>query len=212
MSKRRLWGMAMLALMLAVIFMVGCTAPVRGFSTGKLAGVVTDQETGEPLPGVSVIIVGTTVGASTNIRGQFFIINIPPGEYGAVVSLVGYADRKFSFTISPGEVTTRDISLTTARQRTESFPNLGGQPGASGKLAGLVTDAFTNDPIEKARIYIDGRQVATTNRHGEYFMLGVPTGSYEVMVKKSGYKNNERKNIIVSVDLTTSLDFALSKK
>ena len=34
--------------------------------TGKISGVVTDAETGEPLPGVNVIVEGTVLGAATS--------------------------------------------------------------------------------------------------------------------------------------------------
>jgi len=59
-------------------------------TTGKIAGIVTDKESGEPLPGVNVMIVGTTVGAATNIHGEFFIINVPPGAYLLRATLIGY--------------------------------------------------------------------------------------------------------------------------
>ena len=59
-------------------------------TTGKLAGLVKDTQTGEALPGVAVQIVGTTIGAATNIEGEYFIINVPPGRYRIKASLVGY--------------------------------------------------------------------------------------------------------------------------
>ena len=49
-------------------------------TTGKIAGVVTDASTGEPLPGVNVMIQGTEWGAATSLDGHYFIINVPPGE------------------------------------------------------------------------------------------------------------------------------------
>jgi len=38
-------------------------------SSGKLKGKVTDQQTGEPLIGANVLMVGTSFGAATNING-----------------------------------------------------------------------------------------------------------------------------------------------
>ncbi len=43
-------------------------------TTGKIAGVVKDKQTGEPLPGVNVLIQGTTLGASTDIDGYYVVI------------------------------------------------------------------------------------------------------------------------------------------
>ncbi len=59
-------------------------------TTGKIAGKVTDAETGQPLPGVSVIIDGTTMGAATNVDGSYAILNVPPGTYNIKFSMIGY--------------------------------------------------------------------------------------------------------------------------
>jgi len=62
-------------------------------STGKLAGKVTDARTGDPLPGANVLIMGTELGAATNARGEYFILNVVPGNYDVRVSFVGYATQ-----------------------------------------------------------------------------------------------------------------------
>ena len=60
------------------------------FGTGKITGSVTDAETGDPLPGVNVILVGTTIGTVTDFDGNYTIINIPPGTYQVQYSLIGF--------------------------------------------------------------------------------------------------------------------------
>lgn len=59
-------------------------------TTGKLSGRVFDQSTDDPLVGANVIIEGTTMGASTDQDGYYFIINVPPGVYSVSVSYIGY--------------------------------------------------------------------------------------------------------------------------
>jgi outer membrane receptor for ferrienterochelin and colicin len=61
-------------------------------TTGKIAGVVKDKQTGEPLPGVNVLIQGTTLGASTDIDGYYVIVNVPVGVHELQVSYIGYKD------------------------------------------------------------------------------------------------------------------------
>ena len=41
--------------------------------TGSITGKVVDQITNESLPGVNIVISGTTRGASTDINGEFSI-------------------------------------------------------------------------------------------------------------------------------------------
>jgi hypothetical protein len=63
-------------------------------TTGKLAGTVTDAETKEPLPAANVYLQGTTLGASTNLDGEYFILNVPPANYTMVVSMMGYREYR----------------------------------------------------------------------------------------------------------------------
>lgn len=58
--------------------------------TGKLFGVIRDKATGEPIIGVNVVIMGTTLGASTDETGFYYITRIPPGSYKVKVSIIGF--------------------------------------------------------------------------------------------------------------------------
>jgi hypothetical protein len=66
-------------------------AQVRAGTTGKLAGIVRDAESGEGLPGVNIAIVATHLGTATNSRGEYFILNLPAGTYSISASMIGYA-------------------------------------------------------------------------------------------------------------------------
>ncbi len=59
-------------------------------TTGKLVGVVKDAQTNEPLIGANITIEGTDFGAATNAKGEYVILNIPPGRYNVKVSYIGY--------------------------------------------------------------------------------------------------------------------------
>ena len=59
-------------------------------TTGKLAGKITDKNNGEPLIGVNVLLQGTFLGATTDLEGNYFILNIPPGNYTIEVQYIGY--------------------------------------------------------------------------------------------------------------------------
>ncbi|MBD3289736.1 TonB-dependent receptor plug domain-containing protein, partial [candidate division KSB1 bacterium] len=56
----------------------------------KIVGKVTDKDSGDPLPGVNVVISGTSLGAATDIKGYYFILNVPPGTYTLSASMIGY--------------------------------------------------------------------------------------------------------------------------
>jgi hypothetical protein len=75
-----------------LIFALGIFIPtvLQAGTTGKIAGTVTDAETGEKLPGCNVLISNTPLGAATNLEGQFIILNVPPGLYSMRISMMGY--------------------------------------------------------------------------------------------------------------------------
>jgi len=68
------------------------SAPAFAGTTGKIAGRVTDAESGEPLPGVNVIIENTTSGAATDPDGRYAVLNVPPGLYALRFSMMGYTE------------------------------------------------------------------------------------------------------------------------
>ncbi len=76
-----------------LVLLAGCLsrAPVFAGTTGKIAGRVLDQQTGEPLIGASVTIAGATLGAASDRNGYFFVLQIPPGTYSVRVAMMGYA-------------------------------------------------------------------------------------------------------------------------
>lgn len=61
--------------------------------TRTVSGRVTDQKTGEGLPGATVLLKGTTNGISTNADGAFSI-SVPGGEGTLVFSSVGYVTQE----------------------------------------------------------------------------------------------------------------------
>jgi iron complex outermembrane receptor protein len=59
-------------------------------SSGKIAGVITDAETGAPLVGANVQVSQTLLGSVTDVRGRFAIRQVPPGVHLLRVSYIGY--------------------------------------------------------------------------------------------------------------------------
>lgn len=74
-----------------LLLFAGLLSPaLHGGTTGKIAGRITDAENGEPLPGANVQLEGTTLGAATDIDGNYTILNVPPGLYTVRISFIGY--------------------------------------------------------------------------------------------------------------------------
>ncbi|MFQ6604734.1 MAG: TonB-dependent receptor domain-containing protein [Fidelibacterota bacterium] len=83
--------------------------------TGKITGRIVDSENGNPLPGVNVVLQGTSYGTASDANGEFKVLFVPPGIYTVKLSFIGYAD----ITIENIRVTT---DLTTNMQTIEMTP------------------------------------------------------------------------------------------
>ena len=63
-----------------VLMLLAClwlTVGLAMAQNSKVIGIVTDAEGGEPVIGASVLVEGTTVGAITDLDGNFVIENVP---------------------------------------------------------------------------------------------------------------------------------------
>ncbi|MEW5875287.1 MAG: TonB-dependent receptor [Candidatus Zixiibacteriota bacterium] len=98
---------AMLPLLAVLLAM-----PAMAATTGKIAGVVIDKKTKEPLIQAPVSVVGTTIGALTDIDGKFQILAVPAGVHQLECKLVGYTSVMVNnVVVNPDQTTTLSFEL-----------------------------------------------------------------------------------------------------
>src|SRR3972149_3887368 len=96
----------------ALCLVFALAAAVLSQETGKIAGKVHIRSTGEPRIGAVVVVKGTQLGASTDIDGNYFILNILPGEYEISASFLGYQKvTQSGVVVNINRTTTLDFSL-----------------------------------------------------------------------------------------------------
>ncbi len=104
-----------LIILLIILFYNGLS---RAGTTGKIAGIVVDEK-GEPLVGTNVLIEGTQLGGMTDITGEYYIINIPPGNYQVRFMFIGYQTIAVKDVRVSADLTTR-VDATLKQQILES--------------------------------------------------------------------------------------------
>ena len=80
--------------------------------------------------------------------------------------------------------------------------------GVSGKISGVVEDTVTGEPVVGATVRVLGLDmVTTTDEDGDYFMIGVPVGEYDVVVSHVGFETVVKEGVRVLLDLTSPVNF-----
>ncbi len=72
------------------------------FSQGKIKGTIIDGDLKGGIPGVNVVIKGSSTGTSTDIDGKF-ILSASSASGQVVVSYIGYKSQTMSFSVKNGE-------------------------------------------------------------------------------------------------------------
>ncbi|WP_111631444.1 SusC/RagA family TonB-linked outer membrane protein [Larkinella arboricola] len=98
-----------------------------------ISGRVTDQETGQGIPGVNVLVKGTAQGASTNVDGNYQI-NVPNASTTLVFSFVGYVTQE----IVVGSQTTLNVTLASDSKSLGEVVVVGYGTQSKAKLIGSV--------------------------------------------------------------------------
>jgi hypothetical protein len=200
---------------------------------GKIAGTVKDAQTGEPLPGANVQIVGTTMGASSDVQGRYFILNIPPGTYSLKATFIGYEPKTISNVVVRLDVTTPvDVSLnptvveigegvTVVAERplvdktlTATRSNIGVKELDNSLPAGSIdriveTTASTfKGYIRGGRKYESKTLLDGVNISDSYFAGG--TGSYQVyQVYTATQRSDGDENTVVEVNPQSAQEVAV---
>lgn len=91
----------------------------KGQADREITGKVLDEK-GEPIPGASVVVKGTTVGTSTNIEG-IYQLSVPEDKDIVIFSFVGYVSQE----IQLGSATNLDITLKVDEKALEEVVVVG---------------------------------------------------------------------------------------
>ncbi len=85
--------------------------------------------------------------------------------------------------------------------------------GTTGKIAGTIIDAQTNEPLPGANIIVTGTLLgATSDEDGSYFILNISPGKYQLESMYIGYATSVIKDVKVSVDQTTLINIELNSE
>ena len=172
-------------------------------TTGKITGTVKDSQTGDVLPGANIILKGARLGTSSDLKGNYTIINVPPGEYSVEVTYIGYESKKIdnikvkadsttiaNFLLNSKSIEGETISVTAQAERQSQAVNQQSSSivirGVSPKMsvAGYAPDAM----------YIphNTEEYDKIDESGYYQTIQKPLSTFAADVDAASYANARR--------------------
>jgi len=80
---------------------------------GTITGTVTEEESGNPLPGATVQLPEQETGTATDTNGRYRITGVPAGEQTIQVTFVGYQSEERTVTVPAGGTVRANFQLQT---------------------------------------------------------------------------------------------------
>lgn len=160
-GTRVLRNSGLIALVWATLILVAAQqVPIYAATTGTIVGEVRDAETGEPLQGVNISLVGTPLTTVSDARGVFSFTNIVPDTYEVSADLVGYA---------PAEITDIDVQMDLATAvKLQMSPTVQEEPDVV-----IVQNQIITNPDASQNLY-------TRTGRDEHLSKASPNSFYQV--------------------------------
>jgi TonB-linked SusC/RagA family outer membrane protein len=160
-------------LFLALIFFIGMQ--VVHAQTSTVTGTVTNAEDGSTIPGVSVVVKGTTFGTTTDLQGKY-TLNVPPDAQSLIFSFVGMRTTEraiagqsvINVAMEP-EITAIEGVVVTALGITREKKSLG--YSSQGVSSEDVLKANNPNPISSLQGKVSGLSISGANFSGSQNIL-----------------------------------------
>ena len=135
------------------IYILFLSLRVVAQSGGKIVGVVTDADNGQPLIGCSIFIENLMLGDATDSDGNYLILNIPSGTHTIKVQMVGYNTQVIEgVKVSSGltinldfKMTSETIEIQEVTVTSYKIPPV--QKDLTSKLQGRTSEEISQIPI-----------------------------------------------------------------
>lgn len=171
-----------------------------------VSGRVTDAATNQPIPGVTVLVKGTSVGTATGGDGAY-TLNVPEGNNTLIFSFIGYNPVERTI----GNATTIDVALSTDEKQLsevvvtalgyqrekETLPySVGAVSGENltfsksndvtsslmGKVSGVQIQGSPSSTFDNANVVIRGANGLNTTQPPLYIVDGTVTDQNSVIM------------------------------
>ncbi len=150
----------------------------------NIFGHVVDKATGEHLPGITIILKGTTIGSVTDDSGHYMLKNLPEGEFTIEVSFVGFKTVTKKVTTGKGKTQELNFELEEDLISLEGVVVSANRNETKRRLAPTLVKVLSPTGVRKDQLHdISTRAGFPTGRPGrkrlpELWLLASPHQRY----------------------------------
>ncbi|MFY0685455.1 MAG: SusC/RagA family TonB-linked outer membrane protein [Balneola sp.] len=137
----------MLKKLLSMVILAIIASTTAFAQSGSVSGTITDEDSGDTVPGVNIILVELNRGISTNADGEYTINNVPAGTYAVRATFIGYSDFQGSVTVGSGN-TELNIALNPDVFGLDEVVVTGVIEGTPKKKLAFTVDNVSGDELE----------------------------------------------------------------
>lgn len=159
---------------------------------GKLAGTVTDAESGENLPGVNITLDGTQQGTASKPDGSYAVIGITPGEYTVRFSLVGYGTKVIE-----------DVRIRSDRTRRLNV-ELSPEAVQADEVVVEATEPVVQEDQTASRTSYTGEEIEQLPAANLEDILGTSSKSYDGFVR--GSRRFSTKTVLEGINISNEFN------
>ena len=135
--------------LLGFMLLLGSNALAQG-TRYTLSGHVVDENR-QSLPGVTVVLVGTTIGTSTDAEGNYTLpVTIKPGPATLAFSAIGYETLRQGISLGNADAITTDVALTTSATNLDEVVVTGSTLSAPKRELGNAISTIRGTDIQQA--------------------------------------------------------------
>jgi TonB-dependent receptor len=106
--------------LILILLFVAALPAVWAAPASRITGIVKDAASGERLPGANIVIVGTAVGSSSGLNGEFAINAVPTGDFTLRITYIGYESKDMPVKVEPDVELNFEIGLSSTFVETEA--------------------------------------------------------------------------------------------
>ncbi|WP_414661815.1 TonB-dependent receptor [Horticoccus sp. 23ND18S-11] len=126
--SRAAWHRVVRCLLGSLALLVAGAALAQTPRTGTVTGTISNQATGDLLPGARIMVAGVGATAIAE-RGGTFNLTLPEGAHTLLVSFSGLDPASVTVTVGAGQSVVRDVQLSSAVYKMEKFSVSGVREG-----------------------------------------------------------------------------------